>query len=293
MAFDIYSEVTDRIIAELERGIIPWNQPWTGSSDGAISYSTGRPYSLVNQFLLGKPGEYITFKQALAHGGNVRKGAKSKMVIFWKFLEKEKKTATGEIIRDKDGKPIPERIPCLKYFNVFHLDDCEGIAPRWTRETMPTNINPIDAAESAMSDYIGRSGVRLDQRISAKACYNPTFDRVTLPMMDQFTDIAEYYSVAFHELTHSTGHPSRLNRDQKNSFGDPSYAKEELVAEIGAATTLHALGVETPKSFRNNAGYIQNWLTVLRNDKRLIVTAAGRAEKAVNLMLGREAVKVE
>ena len=117
--------------------------------------------------------------------------------------------------------------------------------------------------------------------------YTPSADSITLPHMAQFTATAEYYSTAFHELTHSTGHQSRLNRLEKVAFlGTEAYSKEELVAEIGAAALVNAAGLETASSFRNSAAYVQNWLSVLKNDKRFIVSASGKAEKAVNLILG-------
>ena len=120
-----------------------------------------------------------------------------------------------------------------------------------------------------------------------RAFYRPTTDSITLPLMAQFTATAEYYSTAFHELTHSTGHASRLNRLEKVAFfGTEAYSKEELVAEIGASALVNHAGLETSRSLRNSVAYIQNWLSVLKNDKRFIVSAWGKAEKAVNLILG-------
>ena len=139
---DIYAAVTDRIIAELESGIIPWNRPWSGVSEGAIRRSNGKPYSLINQLLLGKPGEYLTFKQCKDEGGKVKKGAKSKMVVFWKVLHREKKDAGGNVIRDENGLPVDDPIPMLRYYNVFHIDDCEGIQPKYTAEHLPATASP-------------------------------------------------------------------------------------------------------------------------------------------------------
>ena len=137
------------------------------------------------------------------------------------------------------------------------------------------------------ADYLSRSGVRLTHAEGDRAYYQPMTDRITLPLREQFRETAEYYSTAFHELTHSTGHESRLNRLEKTAFfGGEAYSKEELIAEIGAATLVHHAGLETPTSFRNNAAYIQSWLQALLDDKRFIVSASGKAEKAVNLILG-------
>ena len=139
-----------------------------------------------------------------------------------------------------------------------------------------------------MYNYLGRTGVKLSHSEGDQAFYRPSTDEVVLPIRKQFVSTAEYYSTVFHELTHSTGHPTRLNRlTQPSFFGTDDYSKEELVAEIGAATLVNHVGLETGSSLRNNAAYIQNWLGVLKNDKRFIVSAAGRAEKAVNLILNQ------
>lgn len=286
---NIYEEITNRIIAELENGIIPWNKPWTGVKSGAISYATGKPYSLLNQFML-KPGEYATFKQVTEKGGKVKKGAKAKMVVFWKILRREKTDANGNTIRDAEGKPVMEAIPFLKYFNVFNVEtDCEGIEPRWKDKLPETPAQPLEAAQNALDDYLNREHVEFRNERQNRAYYSPAMDCIVLPLMEQFSNAAEYYSTAFHEATHSTGHKSRLNRFAEDAaaaaFGSESYSKEELVAEIGSACILNQLGIETPGTFRNSAAYIQNWLKVLRNDNRMIVSAASRAEKAVKLIL--------
>ena len=289
---DIFAAVTDRIIAELESGIIPWNRPWSGVSEGAIRRSNGKPYSLINQLLLGKPGEYLTFKQCKDEGGKVKKGAKSKMVVFWKVLHREKKDASGNVIRDENGLPVDDPIPMLRYYNVFHIDDCEGIQPKYTAEHLPATASSLERAEEIIAEYSSRAKLTIEHSKQNRAFYSPSRHLVSLPLMEQFEDTAGYYETAFHELTHSTGHESLLNRFSENdgaaAFGSESYSKEELVAEIGACGILHELGLETAKSFRNNAAYIQSWLSALKNDKRLIVSAAGRAEKAIRLILGEQ-----
>ena len=274
---DNYTLITDRIIAELESGTIPWHKPWT-CAQPAISHTTGKAYSLLNQLLLGgRSGEYLTFNQAKKEGGCVRKGEKASMVVFWKWLKVEDED-TGE---EKD-------VPFLRYFSVFHVDQCERISPRFrASEALPVDpAEADDAAEDIIADYLHRSGVHLISRESSEAFYQPATDTVVLPMRKQFADTAEYYSMAFHELTHSTGHPTRLNRLTETArFGSASYSKEELCAELGASFILNRLGLETNGSFRNNAAYIDHWLTVLKEDKRLLVTAAGQADKAVRLIL--------
>lgn len=285
---DLYSEITDRIISELESGVIPWEKPWAGVSSGAISHATGKPYSLLNQILLQQPGEYVTFKQCKDEGGSVKKGSKAKTVVFWKVLPREKRDNAGNVVKDKDGNPVIEGIPVLRYFQVFHISECEGISPKWENK-MPATAAPDKRADTVFADYIRRENILFEERIDDSAYYSPSRDLIHLPIREQFSATAEYYSTAFHEATHSTGHRTRLNRFENSAgaamFGSESYSKEELVAEIGAATILHELGMETPSSFKNSAAYIQSWLRALRNDKRLIISAAARAEKAVKLIL--------
>lgn len=280
MAVNVYQLVTDRIIAELEKGRIPWNKPWTGIRSGAYSRATGKPYSLLNQLLLVKPGEYLTYKQAQAAGGTVKKGEKSQIVVFWKPLEVEKE--------NEDGSKQKQMIPILKYYNVFHIDQCEGVKPRFVQEVF-VPVDPVAEAEAILADYSQRSGCRIFNEQQDRAYYRPFTDEIHLPLREQFPQIAEYYSTAFHEATHSTGHTSRLNRLNTSAFfGSEDYSKEELIAEMGSAILMNELGIETPDTFRNSAAYIQGWLKALEDDSRLIVSAAGKAEKAVRLILNLE-----
>ena len=284
MAVNVYQLVTDRIIAELEKGHIPWQKPWTGVRTGAYSHVTGRPYSLLNQLMLMKPGEYLTYKQAISKGGTVRKGEKSQIVVFWKPFE---------VIKEKeDGSKEKQMIPLLKYYNVFHIDQCEGIKPRFVQEELKP-ANPIVEAESILSGYSQRTGCRIRNERQDRAFYRPSSDCIVLPLREQFPQIAEYYSTAFHEVTHSTGHASRLNRLNTSAFfGSEDYSKEELIAEMGSAILMNELGIETPDTFRNSAAYIQGWLHALRDDSRLVVSAAGKAEKAVRLILNMDSTEV-
>lgn len=270
---DIYAEITNRLVTEMEKGIIPWKRPWQ-SAGLAISYTTGKPYSLLNQMLLGRAGEYLTFKECQRAGGYVRKGEKASMICFWKWLDKEDEE-TGETTQ----------IPFLRYYSVFHIDQCEGISAKNTKELTKT-ANADETAEKVIADYIAREGITIEHEPGNRAYYQPSTDKVVLPLMEQFAESSEYYSTLFHELTHSTGHEKRLNRLAAPAhFGSEDYSKEELIAEIGASALVNHCKLETPQSFRNNTAYIQNWLSVLRNDKRFIVSAAGKAEKAVNYIL--------
>ena len=273
MSMDLYQTITDRMIKEMERGLIPWRKPWMASGS-AVSHTTGKPYSLLNQMLLGKAGEWLTLKQCQEEGGHVRKGEKASMVVFWKWLDREDEE-TGEV------KPIPY----LKYYNVFHIDQCEGITAKHTTENAH-HAEADEAAEAIITEYVKCEGVTIERCEGDSAYYQPAADRIVLPMMKQFTETAEYYGTAFHEMVHSTGHMKRLARlDTTTNFGGEEYSKEELVAEIGSAALVNHAGLETSKSFRNSAAYVQNWLQALKNDKRFIVSAASKADKAVNYIL--------
>lgn len=277
MSFDIYAAVTDRIIQQMEKGIVVWQKPWGGTSGRAYSGSTGKPYSLLNQMLLEKPGAYYTFNQIQKMGGNVRKGERSQLIVFWKQIPvKEQDRQTGEIKTTV--------VPMLRYYSVFHVDQCDGItAP--ANEPKPIHNSP--EAESIVNKYLLRSGVELIQRISDEAYYSPSRDCVVLPMPEQFKRTEERFSTTFHELAHSTGHQSRLNRLRATAhFGNESYSKEELVAEMTAAALMNHTGLETKGTFQNSAAYIQSWLSALRSDKRLIVAASGAASKAFDYIVG-------
>lgn len=283
MAINVYQMVTDRIIAELEKGKIPWCKPWTGKGDGAWNRVSGKPYSVLNQMLLGKPGEYLTYKQAEEAGGKVRKGEKSSIVVFWKQIP---------VTEMKDGKEEKKLIPMLRYYNVFHIDQCEGIEQKHHRDgEAPTEtFDPIEEAEVVLTGYLDREGIKMENVEGDKACYRPAHDDIILPLRSQFQKAEEYYSTAYHEAVHSTGHQSRLNRIKSTHFGSGEYSKEELVAEIGSAISLNKLGIETDFSFKNSTAYIQAWLSHLRDDNRLVVTAASKAEKAVQRIFEGEAV---
>lgn len=281
MGKSVYEMVTERIISQLENGIIPWEKPWSGIQSGAYNRISKKPYSLLNQMLLNHEGEYATFKQWTDIGGHVRKGAKSEIVVFWKIQPVE------EIL--EDGTKEVKQIPLLRYFNVFHISQVDGVEPLSKDELK--DIEPIEKAESILHDYWNREGIEIEHIASDDAYYSPSRDLIHLPLMEQFKDANEYYSTAFHESVHSTMKETRCNRaeDRKGklvAFGSNEYSKEELVAEIGSANLMNILGIESDKSFRNSTAYIQGWLSKLRNDVKFIVSASGKAEKAVKYILG-------
>lgn len=297
---DVCKIVTDKIIAEMEKGIIPWEKPWfaPGGFNGAFNRITKRPYSLLNQLLLGEPGEYASMKQWNELGGKIRKGEKANMVVFWKAYYKDVKAA--ETNEENNGTESgKKRVPffVLRYYNVFHINQVEGVEPldiKSEEEKLGEKLKPIKQAEHIMKAYTAHEKIHLSRGRSDQAYYAPITDKIVLPALKQFKTSEAFYETAFHEMTHSTGHKTRLNRFEDNSvaaFGSEDYSKEELVAEIGSASMANMLGIATEKTERNNAAYIQSWLRKLKDDVKFIVSAAGKAEKAVNYILN--AVKAE
>lgn len=278
--FNIYEEITNRIIEQLEQGNIPWHKPWNGLTSGAYNRVSKKPYSLLNQMLLKHDGEYATYKQWSDLGGKVRKGEKSEIVVFWKILNVEE---------TNDGKVEKKSIPLLKYINVFHVSQVDGVEPK---EVKTIEHKPIEEAEKIKKDYINRENILIKEVISNEAFYSPVKDYIQVPCKEQYKDVLEFYSTLFHEMVHSTGHKDRLKRLDCSvklaSFGSEDYSKEELIAEIGSAFLMNHIGIESSKTFKNSAAYIQSWLKVLKNDNRFIVSASSKAEKAMKYILGEE-----
>ena len=298
---NIYQKVTDRIIEQLEKGVIPWRKPWKVSgvqirfkedlTKLAFNRVTKLAYGALNQMLLSQVGEYASFKQWTDLGGKIKKGAKSEIVVFWKWLDYKDENNV-----DENGNPKIKRVPYLKQYQVFHISDVEGVEPLVLEELNegeekpePDCFSSIEEAERIMNEYQTRESMPIEYR-GNEAYYAPALDRVTLPERFKFgKNTAEFYSTAFHELTHSTGAKHRLDRQIRNHFGDSNYSKEELVAEIGASGMLNLLNIETPDSFTNSVAYIQSWIAQLKKDNKLIVTASAQAEKAIRYILnGKE-----
>ena len=277
---DLYQMVTDRIINSLETGVIPWHQPWCLIGSGAFNRVTRKPYSLLNQMCLIHDGEYASFDQWKALGGVIKKGEKAETVVFWKKLESDVDSSEEDSKSDTKPKFV------LRYYKVFHISQVAGVSPLSTAEKEHQHIR-IPKAEELISGYINREGITLEEEKGNEAYYSPAEDRIHIPALCQYKDISEYYSTLIHEMVHSTGNINRLNRPglAKARFGSEDYSKEELIAEIGAASILNGLGIESDDSFANSVGYIENWLSKLRKDKYLIVRAASAAEKAAKFIL--------
>lgn len=286
---EVCKMITDRVIKELENGIIPWEKPWIAPKGltGAFNRITKQPYSLLNQMMLGEPGEYASLKQWNNLGGKIKKGEKGKIVVFWKPYRRN-----VEVTDEDTGETVQKTVPffILRYYYVFHISQVKGVKPLNIKDVPEDKNKPIEKADHIMKAYTMREGIKLSRGRSDSAYYSPALDKIVLPALKYFKTSEGFYDTAFHEMTHSTGHKSRLNRfDEEKSaaFGSETYSKEELVAEIGSAALANFAGTVTEKTERNNAAYIQNWLQPLKNDVKFIVSAAGKAEKAVNYILGK------
>lgn len=292
----VYDVINDRVLAMLDKGIVPWRKPWQrGQGEHSRPRNVkGRPYSGINAFMLNLLGyadpRFITFKQAKAMAeaqgnpkGGVRKGEHGFPVTFWKQLVIEVET--------EDGQTKKKRVPMLRYFTVFNVEQCEGIEfpalPLPTPTKDETHGVDIDAITANMPDVPRISHVNQD-----RAYYTPALDTITLPQRTQFQSAEGYAETLCHELSHSTGHKKRLGRDGIDNidhFGSDRYAREELVAEFGAAFLMAEFGLSNPESVENMASYLAGWTTRIKEDPKALVVAAGRGEKAANYILGRMA----
>ena len=278
MKKSVYEIVTEKIIEQLEQGVVPWRKPWVNG--GAVSWKTQKPYRGINTFLLAS-GEYATFKQIQEAGGSVKKGEKSHIVVFWKWLEKE-----------EEESGAMEKIPYLRYYRVFDINtQVEGLKSK--RKETTFDHNSIEKAEDIYKGYLAFPDYTF---YSGKAVYYPTLDKINCPPLKDFPKVEEYYSTLFHEMVHSTGHKSRLDRpgvtSQEVAFGDEVYSKEELVAEMGAAMLSGVAGIDN-NTISNSASYINSWLRSLEEDSRLVVQAAAQAQKAADYILGEEETESE
>jgi len=282
---DVYQIVTDRVMAALEMEEVPWQRPWCSVNGGAYNRVSGKHYSLINQMLLSHSGEYATFKQWTELGGKVRAGERGEMVVFFKWSDRDKEDKT-EDNKEETQEDNRSRRPVLRYYKVFHISQVDGVEPI-ERQIPVYNADPIEEGEKVFWNYVSREGIKVELEPSNEAYYSPSRDLIHLPELRQYKDPAEFYSTAFHEAAHSTGHESRLNRVglKKASFGSELYGKEELIGEISSVVLSNTLGIETDHSVKNSTAYIRGWLKALQNDRRLIIQAAGQAEKAVNLIL--------
>lgn len=285
MKTDLYERVTAQIVASLEQGVKPWLKPWSAATPGNAVRplrANGQPYRGINVLMLwGAAADrgyacpvWMTFKQALELGGCVRKGEHGSLVVYASTF-----TRTGT--DDKTGEESERDIPFLKGYTVFNVEQIDGLPERFLAPApaLPAGLEQIERAEAfaAATGAVIRHG-------GNRAFFSPSADFVQMPPLQAFRDAESYYATLAHELTHWTGHKSRLDRTFGKRFGDRAYAFEELVAELGSAFLAADLAL-TPEPRPDHAGYLANWLDVLKADKRAIFTAASHAQRAADFLI--------
>ena len=277
MKRDLYQTVTDRIVAQMETGTMPWQKEWHVGTSIPMNAVTERPYSGINVLLFWASADagyakarYLTFKQAMDAGGNVRRGEHGTKVYYFKQLTVEDK-ASGE----------EKQIPMLREYTVFNVSQCENLPDRVAHgETMaPRNQDEREADADA---FLSATGADIREG-TGKPCYVPSRDFISLPAFTSFTSKPAFYATTFHELTHWTGAKSRLDRDMHGRFGDHAYALEELVAELGAAFLCAEFGFDVVS---RSATYLESWLKACKDNPRAIFTAASKASKAAEYLRG-------
>jgi antirestriction protein ArdC len=308
--------------AAASKGTVPWHQPWTASGVGMPrSMSTGKLYRGINPFLLSFEAQvkgytsqwWGTYDQIAERAGmvkqinskgrtywtspegddsprGVRKGEKSTMVVKWISFMVDVKGADGQAKRDSNGNVVKRSMFVPRYYNVFNADQAEHLPAKYHPSPLVADEPQIDAdeaAEALVADYLA-NGPKLNFG-GDRACYSPSGDWIQMPERQAFDSTAEYYSTLFHEVGHSTGHKSRLKRDgivENHYFGDALYSKEELIAEMTAAMLAAISGIDQSSTFNNSVAYIRNWIGVLKGDTKLVVQAAGAAQRAADLIQG-------
>ncbi|MDR3548187.1 MAG: zincin-like metallopeptidase domain-containing protein [Candidatus Pacebacteria bacterium] len=271
-----YDRITERIVALMEQGIVPWHKPWQVTTGLPRNLVTQRAYRGINTFLLITMGyespNWLTFRQAIQLGGSVKKGEKSCPVVFWKSMEVTNQTS-GEV----------EKIPFLRLYHVFNSAQCEGLKNVPATDVAAFAVTkPAEIVANMPQPPVIKHGM-------TDAFYSPTDDTVGMPEQKRFETVDSYHAALFHELVHSTGHEKRLKRQsimERNGFGSDPYCKEELVAELGSAFLCGHSGI-VERTIDNSAAYLKGWLTRLKSDGTFIVYAAAQAQKAADYILGR------
>ncbi len=284
----VFEIITEKILSHLDNGVIPWRKPWNGKAGIPRNLVTGKPYRGINLFLLmaacySSP-YWLTFKQFQDKGGSIKKGEKSSLVIFWKFLEIEE-------VNKETGNLDKKEIPILRYYRVFNVLQTEGMD--YSQPVASTNsLDPIAQAEALVEAFKDKPEIKHG---FTKACYRPSEDLIKMPLLNSFISQEEYYSTLFHECVHSTGNPKRLDRPtltESQGFGSESYAQEELVAEMGAAYLCGISGI-SQSTIENSASYIKGWRDTIAKDPKLVIMAAAQAQKAVTYITGESILEEE
>jgi len=281
----VYEIITDRICKKVEQvGHLPWQRPWRRNEEMPRNLERpDTPYKGINFWILlaedRKSPYWVTLNYVKKCGGKIKteEMGKGTYIVFWKFIEG----------KDGDGEPNGNRIPFLRYYKVWNVEQTEGLEhkiPKNKTEEKPLDFNPLEECEKILKEM--PQPREMIQHGGNRASYNYVTDKIKMPDQTDFASVEEYYSTLFHELVHSTGHENRVNRKGAFGvgFGRENYSKEELVAEIGSCFLCSTTGIEN-KTIDNSAAYLGSWLKRLRNDPKMLVLAASAAQKATDYML--------
>lgn len=287
MANKVYQIIQEKFITMLQEaikngGTAPWKKPWVGGK--AINYVSRKAYRGVNVFILPQGGEYITFNQiSKLREKNpeikLKKGCKKHLVVFWNLFEKEV---------DVDGEKLMQMLPLLRFYYVYHISDVENLP---SKTQTYTHNDTKEEADKLIEEYAQRANIEIRVvKGSGSAFYSPSGDYINVPAKEQFENLDEYYSTVFHEISHSTGHPSRLSRFSSEAgsgmFNSDSYSKEELCAELTSAMILGMLGIDNKQAEQNSVAYLYGWMSKINEDISLIVSASAKAQKAADFIMG-------
>lgn len=290
--FDLYQVITDKILEEIEKtGKLNWVKEWkTRKAGNPMNGISKKPYEGINFFLLSMANYispyWLTYKQVEQLGGNVKKGEKATMIVFWKINEY---TTTNANTNEEENK----KVPILRYYNVFNVEQCENVVIKEdsTPEIEYNDNQRIEIAENICQQYQQREQIQYHIKESDKAYYTPSRDSITMPLLEQFSTSENFYSTFFHEMGHSTGHKNRLNRKEVNEvtfFGSCDYGLEELTAELTASFLCAEIGISNESTERNSIAYLKNWKNAIKGDKKLFLMASQRASKSAKYILGKQ-----
>lgn len=295
----IYKKVTVQIMQSMiSSGTLPWRQTWFDREGKPLFYNpvTKTRYKLLNRLLLGKPGQYITFKQAKEHGGHVKKGAKGHLITYWsEFIPAADKALKEELeAKGEDWSHLKKYT--LKYYYVYDVNDIENLNLKQKEQEEPEMqeaISPVDYADLVLLGYRNEEGVKLDEKQGNKPSYVTDTDTVTIPRREQFVYEEDYYASLFSQMVHSTAREDRCDRKAEYEAlqdGDVT-TKEELVADIASSMILSVTGISRKETTNQLKAQIQKYVAAMENDSRLIISASTKAQSAADLILGKYAVE--
>ncbi len=277
----IYEKVNQKIMDLISKGTMPWEMSWEGSTL-PMNLASNTNYRGINVWMLSATAmfngyqynQWLTFNQTKKLGGAVKEGEKASFVVFAKRIEK----------KGQDNVPEDERESFFlyQYYNVFNVAQCEGITPI---ETNVRKNTPLEEAEAIVVGYKNKPEIICGQY---SPCYSPLDDKVFMPTIESFTSSEEYYGALFHELAHSTGHKSRMNRELAGNMDKTSYSKEELIAEFTASYLRAMTGIATPNVDANSASYIDGWSDLIKKDYQIIMNSASKAMRVADYILGKK-----